>query len=185
MNHAGRSIGDLVTLFLFVLFPFLSFLVWLLVLCGSSVCFGNLFLINAQEDRDLRKTVRRRAKKLEREMHQHEATVVQRSRAYVALSMFLFDLASDGSCIVQFILNGNIFFGVCQTVIVLVAGATELYKGNPKQLLLAFNEFRKTGVPSDRFLSILQSEQSLEAPLSFLLQYYSAFIILQAQSMHL
>ena len=42
-------------------------------------------------------------------------------------------------------------------------------------LLRAFRDFRQTGVPSDTFLSILQAEQSLEAPLSFFLQYYSAF----------
>eukprot|EP00435_Cladocopium_sp_Y103_P031329 s964_g7.t3 len=150
---------------------------WLLVLFGSSACFGDFVLTNAQEDGDLRKAVRRRARKLEREMHLHEATVVERTRAYFALSMFLFDLASDGSCIAQFILNGNFGFGACQALIVLVAGATEVWKGNPKELLLAFKEFRKTGVPSDRFLSILQAEKSLEAPLSFMLQFYSAFII--------
>eukprot|EP00438_Fugacium_kawagutii_P015881 Skav206405 [mRNA] locus=scaffold2210:128049:131943:+ [translate_table: standard] len=177
LNHVSRSAGDFIDVFLFVCLPSFSFFVWLLVLFGSFAYFKSFFLINACEDRDLRKAVRRRANKLEKEMCQRSGTFVGQTRAYFALSMFLLDFASDVSCIAQFVLSGNFVFGTCQALIVLVAGATEFYKGNLKELLHSFQEFRKTGVPPDRFLSILQAEQSLEAPLSFLLQYYSAYII--------
>ena len=45
----------------------------------------------------------------------------------------------------------------------------------PGIFVKAFRDFSRSGTPTDKYLSILQAEQGLEAPLSFLLQYYSAF----------
>eukprot|EP00435_Cladocopium_sp_Y103_P025914 s545_g6.t1 len=174
LSYISRSFGDGV-FFFYVLLPVFALVGWLLIFLLSAVYFRDCFLITTEENKDLRKTVRRRAKKLGQEMLKREATFMERARAYLALAMFLFDLGSDGSCFVQFIMTDQPGFAAAQAAIVLVAAATEVRRGSPRELLEAFKDFRKTGVPSDKFLSIIQAEQSLEAPLSFLLQYYSAF----------
>ena len=174
LSFISRSLGDGI-FFFYVLLPVFCLLGWLLIFLLSSLCFRDGFLITAEEDKDLRKTVRRRAIKLEREMFQRKATLMERTRAYLALAMFFFDMASDGSCLAQFLLTGQPGFAAVQAAIVLIAAATEFWRGSPRELLEAFKDFRKTGIPSDRFLTIIQAEQGLEAPLSFLLQYYSAF----------
>ena len=174
LSYPSRSFGDGI-FFLYILLPLFCLLGWLLIFLFSSMYFREPFLIMAEEDKDLQKTVRRRAKKLRQEMLQRKATLMERARAYLALALFFFDLASDGSCLVQFLVTGQPGFAAAQAGIVLVAAATEFWKGSPRELLEAFTDFRMTGVPPDKFLSIIQAEQGLEAPLSFLLQNYSAF----------
>ncbi|CAL1132882.1 unnamed protein product [Cladocopium goreaui] len=174
LPYMSRSFGDGI-FFFYILLPMFCLLGWLLIFILSSIYFRDGFLITAEEDKDRRKTVRRRAMKLGREMLQQKATLMERTRAYLALAMFCFDLASDGSCLAGFLMTGQWGFAAAQASIVLVAAATEFWRGSPRELLEAFTDFRQTGVPPDKFLSIIQAEQGLEAPLSFLLQYYSAF----------
>ncbi|CAK9100301.1 Uncharacterized protein SCF082_LOCUS46947 [Durusdinium trenchii] len=174
MPQIGRGFLDFVTC-LYITLPAFMLSGWLLLCTLSTVWFRECLLTEIHEDRELRKAVRRKAKQLQQEMMQQEATFKERAKSYFALLMFCFDLASDAVCFGQFIMTQQFGFAAAQGIIMLFAAASELWKGGPTDLLHAFRDFRKTGVPSDKYLSILHAEQTLEAPLSFLLQYYSAF----------
>ena len=161
--------------FAYLLLPSCALFALLLVSCFRAWRSRECLLTDTQECRELRKTIRRRAKQLEQDMQQRNATWTERARAFFRLLMFCGDLASDGLCLVFSIVTKQYAFAVCQGILIFLTVISELLKGGPREFLEAFRDFSKTGTPTDKYLSILQAEQGLEAPLSFLLQYYSVF----------
>ena len=167
---------------LFVSIPPASLLL-LIVLLLLQDCFkGKRSLClpgTIRTDPDLRTKVQQRTELVKGRM---ELRLLERSRKDrvkqdFEFVLFFIDLLSDLTCIVQFSLNGYPEFALAQTVIVVLSLVSELVRGSPCTLFEAVLDSHRLGYPTDAYSSIVRSEKTIEAPLSLLLQYYSAFYL--------
>ena len=181
-------------------FPTISFVLWLV--CSLSLhqllglapdlsCYDGAFwmLGTAQQDPIMRDKIGHQAKQLAPQIAQKEvkASCKQRLQLHLAFFLLLLDVVSDGNCLVQLLSSKQYEVAMIQACAIVLPILVDCYRSRGRSFQLVgvvkgFMASRKVGFPTDDYILALQSEKGLEAPLSFMIQYYTVFRLTSAVS---
>ena len=143
--------------------------------------FGNFSTIQAQEDVELRRAVRRRTASLQARLQNDQldsdGSFWWSRRSLEARLVFFFsDIVLDMICCINFFRAEAYAFGGCQLVILTFSGILQLKVGFSSTWKAIRNSLHK-GLPNNVVHLLLLQEKTFEAPLSLCFQFYAAFYV--------
>ena len=176
-----------------IYFPSISLAVWLfcslilpqvLGLAQHFSCYDGAFwmLGTAQQNPIMRDKIHHQSKQLAPQVAQKEvkASCKQRLQLHVEFCLLLLDVVSDVNCLVQLLRSKQYEVALIQACAIVLPILVDCYRtrGRSFQLVEVVKGFmasRKVGFPTDDYILAMQTEKGLEAPLSFMIQYYTVF----------
>ena len=181
-------------------FPTISFVLWLV--CSLSLhqllglapdlsCYDGAFwmLGTAQQDPIMRDKIGHQSKQLAPQIAQKKVkpSCKQRLQLHLAFLLLLLDVVSDVNCLVQLLSSKQYEVAMIQACAIVLPILVDCYRSGGRSFQLVevvkgFMASRKVGFPTDDYILALQSEKGLEAPLSFMIQYYTVFRLTSAVS---
>ena len=104
-----------------------------------------------------------------------QASTKVKLQLWMEFVLFLLDYFSDYNCLLQFFLQGAYPLAAVQACIIAAPVALDFYRGKIQliEVIGGFNDSRRRGFPTNKFIRALRSEKSVEAPFSMFLQYYT------------
>ena len=174
-------------------FPSISLALWLL--CSLTLpqllglaqyfsCYDGAFwmLGTAQQNPIMRDKIHHQSKQLAPQIAQKEvkASCKQRLQLHLEFFLLLLDVVSDVNCLVQLLSSKQHEVAIIQACAILLPILVDCYRSRGRSFQLVevvkgFVASRKVGFPTDDYILALQAEKGLEAPLSFMIQYYTVF----------
>lgn len=156
----------------------------LLGLAQYFSCYDGAFwmLGTAQQNPIMRDKINHRSKQLAPQIARKKvkASCKQRFQLHLEFFLLLLDVVSDVNCLVQLLLSKQYEVGMIQACAILWPIMSDCYRSRGRSFQLVevvkgFIASRKVGFPADDYILALQAEKGLEAPLSFMIQYYTVF----------
>ena len=163
----------LVLLYFFT--PFCAFLLLMALHIASYIVCGE-WLVSVKEKPRLRQQIQEWAKRFEQELENGEllrSIWWDRRSLEMKLAFFILDIVADIVCLFQYYYLEEFVFGCCQLAILVVSTIYQLWGARvaAEQVSLSWKE----GMACNGLQKALLKEKTFEAPLSLLLQFYSAF----------
>ena len=170
--------GQAILVLTYMLIPSAALLL-MLIIHVLVLIFGNFSTIQAQEDVELRRAVRRKTASLQERLQtdQLEGSLWWSRRTLEAKLCFFFaDILLDMVCAVNFFRAEAYAFGGCQLVILTFSGILQLKVGFISTWKAIRNSLHK-GLPNNVVHLLLLQEKTFEAPLSLFFQFFAAFYV--------
>ena len=173
--------------------PSISLALWLFCsltlpqVLGLAQCFscydGAFWMLGtAQQNPIMRDKITHQSKQLAPQIAQKEvkASCKQRLQLHLEFFLVLLDVVTDVNCFVQLLSSKQYEVAMIQACAIVLPILVDCYRsrGRSFQLVAVVKGFmasRKVGFPTDDYILALQAEKGLEAPLSFMIQYYTVF----------
>eukprot|EP00438_Fugacium_kawagutii_P033126 Skav217298 [mRNA] locus=scaffold1466:191191:192621:+ [translate_table: standard] len=171
----SMGLGKLLNL-TYSFFPPAAFV--LLLLTHVVGIFMQPALMRANEDKELRKKIKRQAKMFERQLDNgslNESLMPGRRDLAIKIFFFLLDILSDVNCLYSFLRGGHLALAISQSVVFVASACFQMRTVSCRQFLKAILESWEAGVATNVLFKVLLAEKTFEAPLSLFLQYFSAF----------
>ena len=174
-------------------FPSVSLALWLfcslilpqvLGVAQYFSCYDGFFwmLGTAQQNPIMRDKIHHQSKQLAPQIAQKEvkASCKQHLQLHLEFFLLLLDVVSDANCLVQLLRSKQYEVATIQACAILWPILVDCYRSRGRSFQLeevvrGFIASRKVGFHTDDYILALQSEKGLEAPLSFMIQYYTVF----------
>ena len=172
--------GQAILVLTYMLIPSAALLL-MLIIHVLVLIFGNFSTIQAQEDVELRRAVRRRTASLQARLQNDQldsdGSLWWSRRSLEARLVFFFsDIVLDMICCINFFRAEAYAFGGCQLVILTFSGILQLKVGFSSTWKAIRNSLHK-GLPNNVVHLLLLQEKTFEAPLSLCFQFYAAFYV--------
>ena len=174
----GQLEGQAILVLTYILIPGAALLL-MLVIHVLVLIFGNFNTIQAQEDVELRRAVRRRTTNFQESLQNDQldgSLWWSRRTLEFRLIFFAADILLDIICCVNFFRSEAYAFGGCQMLILLFSAILQLKVGFGNTWNAIRDSLRK-GLPNNVVHLLLLQEKTFEAPLSLFFQFYAAFYV--------
>ena len=183
-------------------FPSTSLALWLfcslilpqvLGLAQYFSCYDGVFwmLGTAQQNPIMRDKIHHQSKQLATQIAQEEvkASCKQRLQLHLEFFLLLLDVVTDLNCLVQLLRSKQYEVAIIQACAILLPILVDWYRSRGRsfqmvEVVKGFMASRKVGFHTDDYMLALQSEKGLEAPLSFMIQYYTVFRLTDSVSFY-
>ena len=143
---------------------------------------GFWMLGTAQQNPIIRDKIHHRSKQLAPQIARKKvkASCKQHLQLHLEFFLLLLDVVTDVNCLVQLLRSKQYEVAIIQACAILLPILVDCYRsrGRSFQMVEAVKGFmasRKVGFHTDDYMLALQAEKGLEAPLSFMIQYYTVF----------
>ena len=174
-------------------FPSISLALWLfctltlpqlLGLVQYFSCYDGAFwmLGTAQQNPIMRDKIHHQSKQLAPQIAQKEvkASCKQHLLLHLEFFLLLLDVVSDVNCLVQLLRSKQYEVAMIQACAIVLPILVDCYRSRGRsfqmvEVVRGFMASRKVGFHTDDYILALQAEKGLEAPLSFMIQYYTVF----------
>ena len=173
--------------------PSISLAVWLL--CSFTLpfvlglaqyfsCYDGAFwmLGTAQQNPIMRDKIHHRSKQLAPQIARKKvkASCKQQLQLHLEFFLLLLDVVSDVNCLVQLLRSKQYEVALIQACAIVLPILVDCYRSRGRsfqmvEVVKGFMASRKVGFHTDDYMLALQAEKGLEAPLSFMIQYYTVF----------
>jgi len=147
-------------------------------------CYDGAFwmLGTAQQNPIMRDKIHHQSKQLAPQIARKKvkASCKQHLQLHLEFFLLLLDVVTDVNCLVQLLRSKQYEVAIIQACAILLPILVDCYRsrGRSFQMVEAVQGFmasRKVGFHTDDYMLALQAEKGLEAPLSFMIQYYTLF----------
>ena len=147
-------------------------------------CYDGAFwmLGTAQQNPIMRDKIHHRSKQLAPQIARKKvkASCKQQLQLHLEFFLLLLDVVSDVNCLVQLLRSKQYEVATIQACAIVLPILVDCYRSRGRSFQLVevvkgFMASRKVGFPTDDYILALQAEKGLEAPLSFMIQYYTVF----------
>lgn len=171
-------------------FPTVFFMLWLVVSVAVPLRQGHLqspgnalyMFGSAAKNRILQDVVQAKAKEIQHSIQQGtlEPSFKDKLQLFFDFALLVLDFVTDINCFIQALQSVQYEVAAIQAVAILLPILVDLYRsgGQNFQLIEAacgFAESWQRGFATNRYIRAFQTEKGIEAPLSFMLQYYTVF----------
>lgn len=96
------------------------------------------------------------------------------------IGLFMLDVVSDVNGIVQFVLTGNFKFAAISSLVFIYSAGQQIASGGIQKFLRALGPSLAACQPTDELQALMLSEMTVEAPLQFMLQFYTFTYVLSS-----
>ena len=147
-------------------------------------CYDGAFwmLGTAQQNPIMRDKIHHRSKQLAPQIARKKvkASCKQRLQLHLEFFLLLLDVVSDVNCLVQLLRSKQFEVALIQACAIVLPILVDCYRSRGRsfqmvEVVKGFIASRKVGFHTDNYILALQAEKGLEAPLSFMIQYYTLF----------
>ena len=147
-------------------------------------CYDGAFwmLGTAQQNPIMRDKIHHRSKQLAPQIARKKvkASCKQRLQLHLEFFLLLLDVVSDVNCLVQLMRSKQYEVAIIQACAIVLPILVDCYRSRGRsfqmvEVVKGFMASRKVGFHTDDYILALQAEKGLEAPLSFMIQYYTVF----------
>ena len=144
---------------------------------------GALWMLGtAQQNPIMRDKIHHRTKQLAPQIggQKLKASWKQRLQLHLEFFLLLLDVVSDVNCLVQLLRSKQYEVATIQACAIVLPILVDCYRSRGRsfqmvEVVKGFMASRKVGFHTDDYILALQAEKGLEAPLSFMIQYYTVF----------
>ena len=136
----------------------------------------------AQQNPIMRDKIHHRSKQLAPQIARKKvkASCKQQLQLHLEFFLLLLDVVSDVNCLVQLMRSKQYEVAMIQACAIVLPILVDCYRSRGRsfqmfEVVKGFMASRKVGFHTDNYILALQAEKGLEAPLSFMIQYYTVF----------
>ena len=156
----------------------------LLGLAQYFSCYDGAFwmLGTAQQNPIMRDKIHHQSKQLAPQIARKKvkASCKQHLLLHLEFFLLLLDVVSDVNCLVQLLRSKQYEVAMIQACAIVLPILVDCYRSRGRsfqmvEVVRGFMASRKVGFHTDDYILALQAEKGLEAPLSFMIQYYTVF----------
>ena len=156
----------------------------LLGLAQYFSCYDGAFwmLGTAQQNPIMRDKIHHQSKQLAPQIARKKvkASCKQHLLLHLEFFLLLLDVVTDVNCLVQLLRSKQYEVATIQACAIVLPILVDCYRSRGRsfqmvEVVRGFMASRKVGFHTDNYMLALQAEKGLEAPLSFMIQYYTVF----------
>ena len=144
---------------------------------------GALWMLGtAQQNPIMRDKIHHQSKQLAPQIARKKikASCKQHLLLHLEFFLLLLDVVSDVNCLVQLLRSKQYEVATIQACAIVLPILVDCYRSRGRsfqmvEVVRGFMASRKVGFHTDDYILALQAEKGLEAPLSFMIQYYTVF----------